>query len=228
MTAYPSGGPPGIAANFPTVHGQGFAGPIHWLPRQGPWLGLWVTEEENADQGFDEDPENNIDPLLDLPDQDGADDGLPVPVSLPHCETTPLIFMVTYPDNAPEQDYNFNVWIDYDRNGSWGEVHDCGQYVAREWAVQNQVLQWQPAGTYIFASDQFLPWNPNPDAPVWLRMTLSEAEAPDEYGNGVWGGYQMGETEDHYLEGTGPWTPTGYRIYLPLILNEHVWEEPGP
>jgi hypothetical protein len=36
----------------------------------------------------------------------------------------------------------------------------------------------------------------------------------------------LGETEDHYLEDTGPW-PDGYRIYLPLIINEYFAEEPG-
>jgi hypothetical protein len=235
MTAYPIGGPPGVVANFPTVLGAGYDGPVHWQPHHGPWLGLAVTAEENADQGFDEDGVPNIDPFLDSPDQDGGDDGLPVRVSLPDCESTSLIFVVTYPDGAPEQDYRFNVWIDYDRNGRWGEVHDCGGYAAREWAVQNQLLPWQPPGTYIFTSRRFLPKNPNPDAPLWLRMTLSDAEAPNEFGGGVLGGYQLGETEDHYISGSGPWptpTPTrppggGYRIYLPLILNGYLQGEPG-
>jgi len=225
MTAYPSGGPAGIAANFPTVLGTGFDGPVHWRPREGPWLGLWVTEEENADQGFDEDGVPNIDPLLDLPDQDGGDDGLPMPVSLPDCAATSITFLVTFPDGAPVKDYRFNVWIDYDRNGRWGEVHDCAGYPAREWAVENQLLPWQSEGTYILTSDKFLPKNPNPDEPLWLRMTLSDAEAPNEFGAGVIGGYGMGETEDHYLTYSGP--APGYRIYLPLVLNEYSWEGPS-
>ena len=251
MTAYPIGGPPGVVALFSTVHdvGIGALGPRHIQPRMGPWLGERVTLEEFADMGFDEDPLNNIGPNVDRPDRDGADDGLLFPLHLPDCELTSFSFQVTFPLGAPEMDYYFNAWFDWDRSGRWGEVHNCPAAPAAEWAVQNQLIPPLGPGTYVFSSQLFRPRNPNPDEPLWLRLTLSEQPSTSKHGMGLITGFRLGETEDYYLtkpHETPTVTPTrttetptptptstrqpggGYVIFLPLIMIDYPIVPPLP
>ncbi|NOZ50006.1 MAG: DUF11 domain-containing protein [Chloroflexi bacterium] len=226
MSAYPAG----VDSNFPTVYSPLTApfGPIHWRPRDGAWLGEVVTLEENADAGFDEDGLNNIDIGSDSPDRDEADDGLQFPLALPHCQPTRFHFTVTIPPGAPETEYYLNTWFDWNRNGAWGETRQCiGGPVAEEWAVKNQVVPYSAPGTYVFTSRAFVPWNPNPAAPLWLRLTLSEQRVNRSDGSGAPGGYEFGETEDYYLPGEEV-TPTPTRqpdccipLYLPLVLRTH-------
>ena len=45
------------------------------------YLGKWVSLETDADIGIDDDGVTNIDPLNDVANRDGADDGLMLPVS---------------------------------------------------------------------------------------------------------------------------------------------------
>ncbi len=211
MTAYPIGGPPGVFGQFPTVYDPalGALGPIHWQPRGGAWLGKRVTRERNADLGPDEDGVTNIMPADDAPDLDAADDGLQLPLQLAHCTETNFKFTVTFPAGGP-QEYFLNAWFDWDRNGQWGGFVRVPSWPGQPgMGVRNMVIARPPAGagTYSFTSPAFVAWNPDPDHPLWLRLTLSEQPTQQSDGSGPLIGYEYGETEDYYL-GLRPPTPT--------------------
>ena len=204
MTAYP-----GVRAQFPTVFGAGSPpyGPRHVNEPLLFHLGRQVSVESEADSGWDEDGVNNIDPAADRADRDGGDDGLELPTVLPSCETLALRFRVTALPGAPSQVY-VNLWFDWDRNGRWGDVPACQSASAPEWAVRNQVVALPGPGFYTFTTTNFLVFNPQPEQPMWLRITLSDVRAPDAAsdGSGPSTGYAFGETEDYLLPGRG--TPT--------------------
>jgi len=221
MTAYPKGGPLGVKANYPTVFGVGSPphGPIHLQPRAVAYLGSAVSLENEADVGPDEDGINNIVPPNDSPDLDKADDGVQVPLVLPHCQQTRFKYKVTVVPLAtiePPPLY-VNVWFDWNRDGDWNDVLDCpdGTKVA-EWAVQNQLLQFVTSGTYDVTTPAFTCWHP-PGAtaqhPIWMRITLSEQQwgmvlsAARVGGDGPAAGYQFGETEDYYFVPEAPPAP---------------------
>jgi hypothetical protein len=84
MRAYHFPPAPPIMAHYPTVFDPATglpSGPLHLNPRGDAWLGEWVTLEAEADLPPDEDGATNIDPSLDVPDLDIADDGLLFPLS---------------------------------------------------------------------------------------------------------------------------------------------------
>ncbi len=202
MTAYVLSGTP-IPAQFPTVYdpGIGALGPMHRQPRAGAWLGDWVTLEQNADQSPDEDGAINIAPPLNWPDRDREDDGVAGLPPLVHCQPAAFVFRVAIPAGAPAQAiYFLNAWFDWDRDGKWGAVADCGVAQTDEWAVQNFAL---PAGLtpgiHVFTAPAFLPWHPTTRQPLWFRLTLSEQQTDRRDGGGPNGGYAMGETEDYWL-----------------------------
>ena len=208
MTAYPSN----VIANFPTVYWSGVLpyGPIHNQAAAVAFLGAAVSTEAEADIGTDTDGVNNIIPLNDLPDRDGFDDGVFVPMILPHCVPTTFTYTVTIAAPILNQPLYVNAWFDWDRNGDWDGVMVCGQNQAPEWAVQNQVLPaGLPAGTYQFQTPAFLPWHPptgEEPSPIWMRITLAEqpwqptgTSLPGYGGSGPAYGYQYGETEDYYF-----------------------------
>ena len=66
------------------------------------YLGPAITTEKEADIGLDADGVNNIQPPLDRPDQDKADDGVISP-ALPNCQPTTLTFSVTVPAEPRQQ-----------------------------------------------------------------------------------------------------------------------------
>jgi hypothetical protein len=204
MTAYPVSG---IAANFPTVYRLGSPpfGPIHLRPRAAAFLGDSVTVENEADSGLDEDPQNNILPLSNTPNLDGGDDGVPVPLTLPHCQEVTFDYTVTVTGTTAVPLY-VNVWFDWNRDGDWDDVEMCDLNVyAPEWAVQNQVIAPPGPGQYIITTPPFLPWHPtNPPEWIWMRITLSEKQwqptpQPGYGGSGPALGYQFGETEDYFF-----------------------------
>lgn len=211
MTAYPPGGPPGTSALFPTVYQAGSPpyGPIHWQPQKVAWLGPAVTSEQEADVGVDQDSGNNIQPQVDAPDLDGADDGLILPLQLSHCvpATVNYTVYVAAPTTVP---LYANVWFDWWRDGEWDDTAYCGQTPTPEWAVQNQALPpGTPAGPHVLTSPVFLPYNPLPERepnPLWVRISLSEQRSSGGAGtigtggSGPQDGYQFGETEDYYIE----------------------------
>ncbi|MBN1893087.1 T9SS type A sorting domain-containing protein [bacterium] len=205
MDAYP-----GVAARFPTVFQTTASnphGPVHWDPRGLAYLGHHVTLEVEADQGPDEDPTNNIDPLNGQADLDLADDGVAMPLSLPHCQPTQFDFTVTVV-NAIQRSLYVNVWMDWNRDGDWNDIFECGDRSANEWAVSNQLIVLTGPGVITFATARFLPWHPNgaeDTTGLWMRITLSEtiwmpaAAGPAEGGAGPASGYRYGETEDYYF-----------------------------
>ena len=210
MTAYP-----GVPAQFPSVIGPGSPppGPLH---RNAPLLfclGSRVTAESEADSGLDADGVNNLDPSADRADLDGADDGLLPTGALTHCTAVTLRFNVTAWAGAPQEVF-LNVWADWDHNGRWGGVQQCPAGNAPEWAVRNQVVPLLAPGLYTLTTTAFVAYNPYPEKPMWLRLTLSNFAAPDtsDDGSGPPGGYCYGETEDYLLPGqTAQPTPThGY------------------
>ncbi len=207
MLAYPA---TGVVADYPTVYETGSPpyGPIHWEPKAFVYLGKRVSLENEADIGFDEDAHNNLDPPADLPDQDDADDGVQLPLVLPHCQRATLDYVVTIVNSIPGPVY-VNVWCDWNRDGDWNDVTECptGDQ-APEWAVQNQQLLFTGAGTFTITTPQFMCWHPSDVAeppPMWMRITVAEqpwgviASAAIHGGSGPVGGYQYGETEDYYI-----------------------------
>jgi hypothetical protein len=208
MTAYP-----GVTAHFPTVCQAGSPpyGPVHLFPRDMYYLGRWVSSEIEADIGLDEDVVNNLDPVNDVANRDGADDGLRLPVYMPFCGSTTLEYTVTV-TNAAARDAYVNVWCDWNRDGDWDDVMTCtdGSRVS-EWAVQNDKPVFAGVGTYTFTTSSFKCWHPGKEGtePIWVRITIGEQMhlpsvviegAPSGIeGAGPAGGYQYGETEDYYI-----------------------------
>ncbi len=211
MTAYPWG----VMANFPTVYQAGSPphGPLHLAPTAVAHLGQAVTREQEADILFDQDPTNNILPLLNQPDRDLADDGvLGMPLQLPHCKQTKFKYVVNVIDATV--DLYANVWFDFDRDGDWDDTLNCDDgTTVPEWAVQNQLLA---AGTLALGlntvvTPAFNSWHPatssGGDEPIWMRITLSGqkwaggsgAGMVGNGGSGPNGGYDIGETEDYYF-----------------------------
>ncbi len=217
MTAYPPGGPLGVAARFPTVYNPtlNMYGPIHWWPHEIAWLGDGVTLENQADMGPDEDPENNIIPEEDRADLDGADDGVIFPLVFPVCDTTSFEFNVSCANAWPEPMY-VNVWFDWNRNGTWNDEAECPDGTRLpDWAVQNQKIMLPTAGFYTFrtlsfAAKPFIDDDGNV-LDIWMRITLSEQPWEFEFthaGAGPGEGYKYGETEDY--------------IFIPEIESEKL------
>jgi len=202
MTAYPM---VAVQANFPTVYESmvaGAVGPLHLEPLAA-FLGTQVSLENEADIGADEDGVNNIDPPSNVADRDGADDGIAVPLHLPHCQETSFSYTVTVVD-LPAETFYVNVWFDWNRDGDWDDTEMCPlNLLAPEWAVQNQVMPVPSPGQYTFTTPPFYPWHPSEPANfIWMRVTLSEqpwepSPLPGSGGSGPEGGYQYGETEDY-------------------------------
>ncbi|MHC4626654.1 MAG: GEVED domain-containing protein [Planctomycetota bacterium] len=208
MTAYSA--PATVQANFPTVFNDGSSagpyGPAHLNAPTGAFLGKKVTSEREADTGSDDDGANNIAPQTDLSDNDDGDDGVVVPLRLPHCEWATFDYQVTVVD--PKIDLWVNVWIDFNRDGDWDDTIACDAGQAPEWAVQNQYLFGLPVGSSQVTTPALLSWHPKSGpAGVWMRITISEqpwkgGSNPGEQGNGGSGPatkYAIGETEDYYF-----------------------------
>ncbi len=207
MTAYPT-----IIANFPTVYNAGSPphGPIHWRPRDVAYLGQLVTLENEADMGSDEDPVNNINPVSNIADTDGADDGVAIPLHLPYCNYTAFDYVVTMAAMTVGQTMYVNVWFDWNRDGDWDDIIApvCGEKSVPEWAVQNQVLNSLVPGTNFLRTPAFLCWHPlfsELPEEIWMRITLSETPWKPlssgmilgDGGSGPGNGYLYGETEDY-------------------------------
>jgi hypothetical protein len=218
MTAYPKGGPAGVIAHYPTVYQMGSPpyGPIHWASWVVAHLGPAVSPEMEADIGPDADPTNNIIPLKDTPDLDNFDDGVQMPLVLPHCQWTTfdysVFIMPPMPPPMPQTPPLYvNVWFDWNRDGDWDDTLECIKddvlIPAPEWAVQNQLIVGLPAGLHKITTPPFMPWYPatGDTPPIWMRITLSEqkwfptAGVLGDGGSGPKYGYLYGETEDYYF-----------------------------
>jgi hypothetical protein len=207
---------PWVGAWYPTVYddgsGNGPYGPIHLNDELVAYLGSAITAEEEADTGPDEDGVNNIDPPANSPDQDGGDDGVEVPLTLPDNGWAAFDYKVTVV--KPGTNLWVNVWLDFNRDGDWDDTVDSPAGQANEWAVQNQYLFDLPEGESTITTPGFLCADPD-DAheQIWMRITLAEqpwtpGSNPNRRGNGGSGPeekYQIGETEDYFFT---PETPT--------------------
>jgi hypothetical protein len=208
MTAYPA--PASVKASYPTVYDDGSAagpyGPAHLNESIVAYLGKSFTRDTEADIGPDEDGINNIDPSSDSSNDDKGDDGIVLPLNLPHCTWTTFDYTVNVID--PNVDLWVNVWFDWNRDGDWDDTLDCTQGLVQEWAVQNQLLFDLFVGPNQVTTPAILSWHPE-DGPeeIWMRITLSEQPwkgdgNPDAIGNGGSGPkdkYLYGETEDYYF-----------------------------
>jgi len=212
MLAYPSG----VVGHFPTVYQAGSPpyGPLHRHPRDLFFLGKSVTLETEADLGLDEDLVNNLDPLNNAANRDGADDGLALPVLMPSCQTTTVEYIVTVTNPLTKQAY-VNIWCDWNRDGDWDDTMLCPDgSEAPEWAVQNHVPVLPGPGAYTITSPPFRCWHPEGHGldPLWVRITIADqphhpsigglGAAPGLEGTGPIEGYQYGETEDYYIRPT--------------------------
>ncbi len=158
----------------------------------------------------DQDGRTNIDPPTDSANRDEHDNGvLRDTLRMQHCEPATFQYVVTVV--GPERERFVNVWFDWNRDGDWKDTLDCSQGPAPEWAVRNQVLTLGP-GTHVVTSTAFLPWQPDPRDPMWMRITLAErpigpntapainvVEPIPTDGSGPATGYKYGETEDYLL-----------------------------
>lgn len=208
MTAYtPGGGPPNTQANFPSVFdiATGFPqGPRHGnIGEYGVHLGPGISYEKDADLTPDPDGITNLDPKADIPDLDAFDDGVQLPVALPHCAPTTFTYTVNIHPMAKGPFY-VNVWFDWNRDGDWADALECptGSAVS-EHAVQNQSLSLPPLspGLQQVSTPFFVPHNPS-GGPVWMRITISDQPVQGgSDGQGPDSGYGTGETEDYYLPG---------------------------
>jgi len=207
MLAYPDG----TGGNFPTVYQAGSPpyGPMHQQPRDAFYLGTWVSLESEADLGPDDDAVNNLEPANDKANQDAADDGLQLPVTMPHCQQTTVDYTVTMTSPLVKQVY-VNLWCDWNRDGDWNDTIICADgTMLPEWAIQDEQPALPGPGTYTFTSAPFLCWHPtgqdDPEA-IWVRLMVSEdrwmtgAGVTFVGGAGLSHGYQYGETEDYYLQ----------------------------
>jgi hypothetical protein len=201
---------PWVGARFPTVFddgsGTGPFGPVHLNNPLIAYLGQWITAEDEADIGFDEDGVNNIDPVANSPDLDEGDDGVAMPLNLPDCDWTTFDYEVTVVE--PGTDLWVNVWLDFNRDGDWDDTVDCQAGPVKEWAVRNQFLFNLPEGQSIITTPAFLSAHPEgTHEQIWMRITLSEqpwrgGSDPGVRGNagsGPQAKYEFGETEDYFF-----------------------------
>lgn len=217
----------GVPGRFPTVFdgtppGEG-RGPIHHNPRV-IWLGDKVSLENEADTGPDQEMDAGGNPInnilakgADNADNDRGDDGwLNRNVPLADCQETELKVRVRKDPAAKIERAFLNVWIDGNRDGDWDDIGPCQpDGHSNEWIVQNFVVNLS-----AFTGDfqditvrTILVYNEQPDAPAWMRFSLSDVEAvhipvdqpgreePPVHGladgRGPDNGFNLGETEDY-------------------------------
>lgn len=202
MEAYPD-----VWAGFPTSQEAPPYGPLHHNEVKLFYLGHQLTEEEAAEYGYDQDGVNNILPAQGQANLDGGDDGLLLPSRFTHNRRHRLNFTVTILPDAPKSAY-VNVWIDWNRNGRWGDAPFYAGWHIPEWAVQNQVVTLDGPGLRSFATSEFMAYNLQPLKSLWVRITISERPTDTDNGAGPRYGYGWGETEDYLLPGVAPVTPT--------------------
>jgi len=208
MLAYPSG----VVANYPSVYEAGSPpyDPIHWQPNAMYHLGRIVTNESEADLGYDEDIKNNLIPPGDLSDLDGGDDGVTLTLVLPHCQEATFDYTVTVlvPDISRAI---VNVWCDWNRDGDWDDVVVCPDgTTVPEWAVKNQMLLFMGPVPLTITTPTFMCWHPQTEAeldPMWMRITIVELPWGQDFmggaaipgGSAPADGYEYGETEDYLI-----------------------------
>jgi hypothetical protein len=221
MTAYPR-----VTAAFPTALQMGTPpyGPSHENSPAVFILGTAYSAEASAEDGADDDidGQNNIQPISDLADRDGFDDGLTAPETFEHCLPVTLSYEVTVLSTYTGPVYA-NLWADWNHDGTWGggPTANCpGATTTPEWVLQNKPLSLSAPDTYVFTV-VFTPWYPDSHASTWLRLSVSEQMANSD-GSSPAVGYQLGETEDYLIPGTP------ISVYLPLAVGGNNNPPPPP
>ncbi|KPL85343.1 GEVED domain-containing protein [Herpetosiphon geysericola] len=210
----------GVPAKYPTVYSTMPNGPAHIFAKL-IHLGPGVSQEAEADTGFDADGPNNINPSANTPNQDRYDNAFLSPLdinSLPNCQPTQIRYQVTVDPSWTGGTIKLytNLWFDWDRSGYWGSASFfCNNTPTTEWSVQNDVNAITGPGTYIFSTSAFLPVNTNSNKPLWMRISLSESPATNDDGRGPASRWKYGETEDYLLTGTDQPTPVPTRTFTP-------------
>lgn len=214
----------GVPGKFPTVFadtptGEGL-GPIHLNPRI-VWLGDRVSLENEADKGPDQEMDAGGNPInnilakgADNADNDRGDDGwLNRDVPLPNCQEAVLKVRVRKDPAAKTGRVFLNVWTDGNRDGDWADLGTCQpDGHSNEWIVRDFVVD---TSTFISGFQDIdvktvLIYNEKPDAPAWMRFTLSDGQAVQPQpttnqptatsqadGRGPGQGFNLGETEDY-------------------------------
>ena len=186
----------GVPGRFPTVFtgtpaGEGI-GPIHHNPRV-VWLGDKVSLENEADTGPDQEMDAGGNPINNIlakgannADNDRADDGwLNRDVPLPNCQEATLKVRVRRaPAGAETGNLFLNVWFDGNRDGDWADQGVCQSENlpnghSNEWIVNNFPVDASKfvSGVQDIEVKTILIYNEKPDAPAWMRFTLSEQQA---------------------------------------------------
>ncbi len=202
----------GVIGQFPTVFGTGSPpyGPIHHNDPLRFYLGEGISGEEEADMGYDEDGINNIGQSG--ADKDRMDDGLQLPDTFPDCQYTNMDYTVSVRDSSAYGTKAYlNVWLDFNRNGEWGDSMNCGGGPFSEWAVQNHVIT---LGSHYatFTTPYFLVYNADYNKDMWVRISLSESPASNADGSGPAGGWADGETEDYLWTAPPDFEVTGMEV----------------
>lgn len=202
MPAYP-----GVPANFPTALTPAPTGPLHWNTTPAYWLGASFSAEDDPESAADADGFSNISPLDGGYDNDQQDNALDTLPTFANCQLYRLPVRVTADARLAAGSHAYlNVWADWNRSGDWGQsISSACPSPVSEWAVQNQMITiTTPGAQQVFTTTAFIAANSTPEKDLWLRLSLSDAPAPNADGRGPAGGYTYGETEDYRIEGVLP------------------------
>lgn len=231
----------GTLGQFPTVYNvpaNQAAGPLHHNQTMEGWLGDFISREEEADQGNDQDtPRNNIlrnsvtGAVGNVADNDRGDDGWRNRnLNFFDCDRTQLKIRVSKAPNATLTRMYLNAWFDGNRDGDWSDLGQCQAdedqpaQASYEWIVQNYIVDMTavPAGgsfDFMIPTEKVL--NSSGIGRHWMRFTLSDTPAtqplsgtdlPDGRGphpsHPTLKAFQYGETED-VVQRSLPATSTG-------------------
>ncbi|MEM7028154.1 MAG: pectin acetylesterase-family hydrolase [Chloroflexota bacterium] len=208
----------GVPANYPTVRDASTGlppGPAHLRPNIFH-LGPLVTREREADVGPDEDATNNILPAANIPDQDGADDGLLLnTVNFVDCQ--PATFQArVFIDPAAvnyfsqfdgEKKAYLNSWYDANQDGDWDDGQICAGLETTEHIVIDAEIDVLALGTGLHTLTVATTGPvPATECIGWMRLMLSERPSvkPLTFGSITYGDgrgdttpYAVGEVEDY-------------------------------
>ncbi len=208
MNAYIGGS--GLLARYPTVYDAtqaGPQGPWHRNPRGHSWLGTDVSAEDNADGPGDSDGVLNLRAITSMANSDHKDDSLGAGrIELPDCGPTTFTYTVSAAVGVVKAKDYVNVWIDYNRNGRWGDTITCTQDDGKpiefsEWVVINQEV-FVSTGPIHMMTPPFYSAHQGTEEHLWMRITLSDVAAAESAkdGSGPTDGFRSGETEDYPLK----------------------------